>query len=65
MIFRNIEKYDVDFARTGRLKDSSIPYMQRMLNSENLNNEKQAIKRKIMNKDENENEQRRKRRKPG
>ena len=63
MIFRNIEKYDVDFAKTGRLKDSSIPYMQRMLNSENLKNEKQAIKRKIMNKDENE--QRRKRRKPG
>ena len=28
------EKYLVTMARTGRLKDSAIPYMQRLLNSE-------------------------------
>ena len=30
------EKYFVTFAKTDRLKDSAIPYMQRLLNSENL-----------------------------
>ena len=52
MKFRNIEKYEVDFAITGRLKDSAIPYMQRMLNCETMINEKQQIKRKIMSEDE-------------
>ena len=63
MKFRNIEKYEVDFANTGRLKDSAIPYMQRMLNCETMINEKQQIKRKIMSEDEYP--ERRKRRKPG
>ena len=30
---RQRDKYKVAFARTGRLKDSSIPYMQRLLNA--------------------------------
>ena len=30
MKFINIEKYEVNFAHTGRLKKSSIPYMQRI-----------------------------------
>ena len=63
MKFRNIEKYEVDFTKTGRLKDSASPYMQRMLNCENMINEKQPIKRKKISKDENQ--ERRKRRKPG
>ena len=50
MKFRNIEKYEVDFTKTGRLKDSAIPYMQ--LNCENMINKKQQIKRKKISKDE-------------
>ena len=63
MKFRNIEKYEVDFANTGRLKDSAIPFMQRMLNCETIINEKQQIKSKIMSEDLYP--ERRKRRKPG
>ena len=32
MMTRNQEKFDIDFARTGRLQDSPIIYMQRLLN---------------------------------
>ena len=32
---RKNEKYKVNFARTERLKNSSIPYMQRLLNQRN------------------------------
>ena len=32
MMTRNQEKYDIDFAKTGRLQDSPIIYMQRLLN---------------------------------
>ena len=31
---RNPEKFHVNMARTGRYKDSAVPYMQRLLNSE-------------------------------
>ena len=31
---RNTEKYQVNFANTDRLKNSSLPYMQRLLNSD-------------------------------
>ena len=31
---RNFEKYEVTQASTSRLKDSSIPYMQQLLNSD-------------------------------
>ena len=30
---RNQDKYKVQFANTGRLKDSAVPYLQRLLNS--------------------------------
>ena len=30
---RNHEKYNVQYARTSRIKYSAIPYMQRLLNS--------------------------------
>ena len=36
-----------NFAKTSRLKHVSIPYMQRILNSENPQFEKQEFKRKI------------------
>ena len=40
MITRDYEKYLIQFANTERLKNSSIIYMQRLLNEhENLNNE--------------------------
>ena len=32
---RQEEKYIVNYAKTGRLKDSAIPFMQRLLNNEN------------------------------
>ena len=35
MNMRNAEVYKVDYAHTERLKNSSIPYMQRLLNLEN------------------------------
>ena len=47
MHFRKYEKFEVKFAKTNRLKNSSIPYMQRILNSENLQFEKQDLKRKV------------------
>ena len=31
---RNTEKYDVKYANTGRLKNSAIPYMQRLINKD-------------------------------
>ena len=33
---RNKEKYEVQFANTGRLQNSPITYMQRLLNADNL-----------------------------
>ena len=47
MDLRKNEKFEVKFAKTNRLKNSSIPYMQRILNSENLQFEKQELKRKM------------------
>merc|ERR1712208_268993 len=47
MDLRKYEKFEVKFAKTNRLKSSSIPYMQRILNSENLQFEKQELKRKM------------------
>merc|ERR1712208_58434 len=46
MDLRKDEKYEIKFANTNRLKDSSVPYMQRILNTENLQFEKQELKRK-------------------
>ena len=62
MKIRNNEKFDVKFANTERLKKSSIPYMQRILNSENMSKENQLGKRKLL---KEENTPGRKRRKPG
>ena len=44
---RKYEKMKVEFAKTDRLKNSSIPFLQRILNSENLEFEKQELKRKM------------------
>ena len=44
---KSYEKYEVKFAHTGRLKKTTVPYMQRILNSVNTKNVKQGIKRKI------------------
>ena len=33
---RNKEKYEVQFAKTGRLQNSPIVYMQKLLNADNL-----------------------------
>ena len=62
MKIRNNEKFDVKFANTERLKKSSIPYMQRIFNSENMSKENQLGKRKLLRE---ENTPGRKRRKPG
>ena len=37
---KNCEKFSVKHALTDRLKDSAIPYMQRLLNSEKRKNTK-------------------------
>ena len=47
MDLRKYEKFEVKFTKTNKLKNSSILYMQRILNSENLESEKQDLKRKI------------------
>ena len=39
MDLRNSEKYAVRYAHTERFKKSAIPYMQRLLNEEYLNNQ--------------------------
>ena len=44
MDLRKNEKYEVKFAKTNRLKNSSVPYMQRILNTDNLQFEKQELK---------------------
>ena len=41
MDLRKNEKYEVKFAKTNRLKNSSVPYMQRILNTDNLQFDKQ------------------------
>ena len=46
----NLRKYgriEVKFTKTNRLKSSSMPNMQIILNSENLEFEKQDLKRKM------------------
>ena len=40
-------RMDLKFAKTNRLKNSSIPFLQRILNSENLEFKKQELKRKM------------------
>ena len=62
MKIRNNEKFDVKFANTERLKKSSIPYMQRILNLENMTKENELGKRKLL---KEESTPERKRRKPG
>ena len=47
MDWRKYDKFEVKFAKTNRLKNSSIPYIQRILDSENLEFEKQELKRKM------------------
>ena len=47
MDLRKYEKFEIKFAKTNRLKNSSIPFMQRILNSENQQLEKQELKRKM------------------
>ena len=46
MDLRKNEKYEVKFAKTNRLKNSSVPYMRRILNTDNLQFEKHELKRK-------------------
>ena len=46
MNLRKYEKIQVKFTKTNRLKNSSIPYIQRILNSENLEFKKQDSKNK-------------------
>ena len=62
MEVRKYEKYEVNHVNTGRLKDSAIPYMQRILNNDNLNKEGQESKRKVLHQEDNP---KRKIRKPG
>ena len=62
MKIRSNEKFDVKFANTERLKKSSIPYMQRILNLENMTKENELGKRKLL---KEESTPERKRRKPG
>ena len=61
MLTREEEYFDVKFAHTGRLRDSAIPYMQRMLNKDEKFKEIPSKKRKL----ENEEGRRQKKRKPG
>ena len=44
---RNTEEFQVNHANTGRLKDSSIPYMQRLLNSDANKIKQDVIDRRI------------------
>ena len=61
MDLRKNEKYEVKFAKTNRLKNSSVPYMQRILNTDNLQFENQELKRKKrFNGDKNIKKKRRK-----
>ena len=61
MEVRKYEKYEVKHANTGRLKDSAIPYMQRILNNDNLS-KGQESKRKVLHQEDNP---KRKMRRPG
>ena len=60
MDLRKYEKFEVKFAKTKRLKNSSLPYMQRIFNSENLQFEKQELKRKMKFNEEKNIEKKRK-----
>ena len=62
MEVRKWEKFEVDHANTGILKDSAIPYVQRILNNDNLNKIGEESKRKFLHQEENP---KRKIRKPG
>ena len=44
MNMRNQEYFEVDFANTERLKNSAIPSMQRILNSDYLENQERRIR---------------------
>ena len=47
MLTRGEEYFDVKFAHTGRLKDSAIPYMQKILNNDEKFKEIPSRKRKL------------------
>ena len=47
MEVRNTEIFQVNHANTGRLKDSSIPYMQRLLNSDANKTKQDVIDKRI------------------
>ena len=51
MLTRGEEYFDVKFAHTGRLKDSAIPYMQRILNNDEKFKEIPSRKIKLENED--------------
>ena len=53
MEVRKCEKFEVNYANTGRLTDSAIPYMQRILNNDNLNQKGAESKRKVLHQEEN------------
>ena len=44
---RKKEKYEVNYANTGRYKDSAIPYMQRLLNNEQYKVKEETINNRI------------------
>ena len=44
---RNTEKFKVKHANTERLKESSIPYMQRLLNSDERKNNEDKHEQKL------------------
>jgi hypothetical protein len=46
MLFRKSEKYSVNHSKTKRYKESAVPYLQGLLNRENLE-KKQSLKRLI------------------
>ena len=53
MEVRKCEKFEVNYANTGRLTDSAIPYMQRILNNNNVNEKGKESKRKVLHQGEN------------
>ena len=47
-ISERMKRYEVKLAKTDRLKNSSLPYMKRILNTDNLQFEIQELKRKTI-----------------
>ena len=43
MNIRNTEEFEVEFANTDRLKNSAIPYMQRLLNLDQIEESNEVI----------------------